>query len=95
MKKCPYCAEEISKSAVFCKHCESRLEEAAVDGSRWEYIIATPRMKGWVNKGVSDEVVEKINDLGSEGWELISSSPVSTSKGGTDFLTLFFKRKIN
>lgn len=36
IKQCPYCAEDIEKEAIICKHCESNLKEAFMGENRDE-----------------------------------------------------------
>jgi len=71
---------------------------------RWEYIIVTfqdykgwrPRFenglqyKDWMNLPL---MFEYINDLGAEGWELVSTSAGERMFGSTDKHHAYFKRK--
>ena len=71
---------------------------------RWEYIIVTfqdykgwrPRFenglqyKDWMNLPL---MYEYINDLGAEGWELVSASTGERMFGSADKHHAYFKRK--
>ena len=43
-----------------------------------------------------DQKMEKaFNDLGKEGWELVSVCPTSSSEYGLDMVTAFLKKEIS
>lgn len=74
----------------------------------WEYRTITLRisrskskMPGFFNRGemirqVDPESEKAMNDLGEEGWELVSVSPLEfgTYGGGDGYSAAFFKRSI-
>ena len=59
----------------------------------WEYKTLKTDKSFWSGKDKTD--IEKVlNDLGRDGWELVSVVPLSVTAGGaTTGLQLFFKRK--
>lgn len=59
--------------------------------SSWEYKIVKTEKSFWSGEDKSD--TEKIlNDLGRDGWDLVSVIPLSQG-GSTNGLQCFFKRK--
>jgi hypothetical protein len=62
---------------------------------KWEYKILKMK-KGTMAEGVIDEqgLEKMINHLGSNGWEVISTSPIAFGDGDTYFLCVFLKRKL-
>ena len=51
--------------------------------------------KGWLRGNVfSDAFLIELNNLGSEGWELINIITFAVGAGSTDGATAIFKRKI-
>lgn len=66
---------------------------------KWEYKVVTHKTKGLLKK---DEVKKgmsgMLNQLGSEGWELVNVSPLNITQGidlggSTKAYTFFFKRQ--
>ena len=65
---------------------------------KWEYKIMSPEVKGWISKKIDPKAEQILNELGNEGWELVSITPLagntSTAWGaGTGNFVLIFKRK--
>ena len=59
----------------------------------WEYKTLTTSKSMWTAKDKTD-IDKTLNDLGRDGWNLVSVVPLSSSAGGsTTGLQLFFKRK--
>ncbi|MGY8642239.1 MAG: DUF4177 domain-containing protein [Verrucomicrobiales bacterium] len=61
----------------------------------WEYKSVTFNTAGWVKRGIFDqaEIDQHLNDLGKEGWEAISTTPVSDGSVGTSALLVLMKRR--
>ena len=52
--------------------------------SNWEYITARFDVKNGVFSGpqIDEQLVKsKLNDLGAQGWELVSMTPIKESSG--------------
>ena len=62
--------------------------------TRWEYLIITAERSGLFKSGSVDfeNVLQKIQNLGDEGWELVSTMDTNLSHGKTENVVLFFKR---
>jgi hypothetical protein len=68
---------------------------------KWEYITISIEAKGVWNKNFNEKAsVEKLNQLGAEGWELVSVTPIErtgawTQKAATYAFAFIFKRPSN
>ena len=65
---------------------------------KYEYKVISPEMSGWVKKKVNDDTKVLLNELGQDGWELVSVTPVTanmgTSWGGTTANFVFFFKRL-
>ena len=70
---------------------------------KWEYLHVYLRLAGRKPKAMTikgqkveghEEVNRAINDLGSEGWELVAVVPFA-GEGDTEGHTLYFKRRVS
>lgn len=65
---------------------------------KWEYMTISMEAKGIWNKNFNEkESIEKLNELGSEGWELLSTVPIErtgkfTQYSATYAFAFVFKR---
>jgi len=65
---------------------------------KWEYLTISIEAKGVWNKNLNEKAsVEKLNQLGAEGWELVSVTPISrtgvwTKQEATYAFSFIFKR---
>ncbi len=57
--------------------------------TKWEYHIINIRSE---NYRLDPKAVRELNELGEEGWELISISSVNFKSGATDNIAMVFKR---
>ena len=64
---------------------------------KWEYKIINIEIKGWVNKQIDPKTEQLLNELGNDGWELVSIAPIGGGVGGwgaeTSSFAFIFKRK--
>lgn len=62
---------------------------------QWEYKIISPEVKGWVNKKIDPKTEQLLNELGNDGWELVSIAPLKSGgwDTGSEKFVLIFKRK--
>ena len=61
---------------------------------RWEYKTIKVKATGFIGGEVETEDIEaKLNNLGRDGWELVSSFPTAASNGYTRYVLFVFKRK--
>ena len=57
--------------------------------TRWEYKIINIRSE---NYRLDPNAVRILNDLGSQGWELVGLNSVNFKSGATDNIAMVFKR---
>ncbi len=57
--------------------------------TRWEYHIINIRSE---NYRLDPNAVVELNELGGQGWELISITSVNFKSGATDNIAMVFKR---
>lgn len=63
---------------------------------QFEYKVLDVAAKGfWGGKINSQELAEKLNELGRAGWEVISSTDTNLYEGATKGLIIILKRTIN
>ena len=63
--------------------------------AKFEYRTMTYDPKGiWGGKVDTQDFQERLNDLGAQGWELVSSVATAQSYGVTKSVVSIFKRKI-
>jgi hypothetical protein len=58
---------------------------------QWEYKIINIRSE---NYRLDPNAASQLNDLGVEGWELVSISSVNFKSGATDNIAMVFKRPV-
>ncbi len=60
---------------------------------KWEYQTVKLNVRGtWGVKFDVDEVQNFTNDLGAEGWELVSAFSVNEGRGDSKEIIFIFKR---
>lgn len=57
--------------------------------TQWEYKIINIRSERY---RLDPEAAPQLNELGDEGWELISITSVNFKSGATDNIAMVFKR---
>ena len=61
---------------------------------RWEYRVIKESTEGWFTVNLDDDSMERtLDELGREGWELVSTTGVMTN-GYTKHLVLTLKRPL-
>ena len=61
----------------------------------FEYKIVSASAGGFLGGKIDfDKLSERINKLGRDGWELVSTEDTAKGQGTTRDLALFFKREI-
>jgi len=61
-----------------------------MDNPRWEYKILNIRSENYRLNPAYDV---ELNELGDEGWELVSITAINFKTGATDHIGMVFKRK--
>ena len=60
---------------------------------KWEYKTAPLKTTGWLKAKMDmAEIDSKLNELGSEGWELTGVTPLAADYGKTGEVLFLFKR---
>ena len=59
--------------------------------TRWEYHIINIRSE---NYRLDPNAVQVLNELGAQGWELLSITSVNFKSGATDNIAMVFKRPL-
>ena len=61
---------------------------------KFEYKVVTYDPNGFFGGNVKiDQIEDQLNQLGNEGWELVSCTSSNQSYGSTKSLVCIFKRK--
>jgi len=59
--------------------------------TRWEYKVINIRSESY---RLDPKCAEQLNELGRDGWELISMTSVNFKSGATDNIAMVFKRPV-
>jgi hypothetical protein len=65
--------------------------EDGMETVRWEYRIINIRSE---NYRLDPAYEERLNDLGKDGWELVSITAINFKTGATDHIGMVFKRRL-
>ena len=60
-----------------------------MEQARWEYRIINIRSE---NYRLDPAYEDELNELGEEGWELVSITAINFQTGATDHIGMVFKR---
>lgn len=61
---------------------------------KYEYKVIKTKPEGFWNPHVdSDKIMDQVNLLGAEGWEMISVIDTAVGYGQTNEIIMFFKRE--
>ena len=60
-----------------------------MEQARWEYRIINIRSE---NYRLDPAYEDELNELGDEGWELVSITAINFKTGATDHIGMVFKR---
>jgi hypothetical protein len=61
-----------------------------MEGDRWEYKIINIRSE---NYRLDPAYEAQLNELGSDGWELVAITAINFKTGATDHIGMVFKRR--
>jgi hypothetical protein len=62
---------------------------------KWEYQVMKVQVGRLLGPKVdADELVGALDELGAEGWELVSAIDTTIHKGSSDEIVLFLKRPL-
>lgn len=65
-----------------------------INMEKFEYKVVTYDPNGFFGGNVKiDQIEDQLNQLGNEGWELVSCTSSNQSYGSTKSLVCIFKRK--
>jgi len=89
----------ITVSGCYNLNPENIIENRSTDTSKdkadqWEYMSINSIVFGRISNNGVNALMERANDLGKEGWELVSSSKADTGFSDRNLIILFFKRKL-
>ena len=59
---------------------------------KWIYRVLVVKKK-LLSAEDKEDPEQKLNELGKEGWELVSVIPLSTTSGSTTWMQLFLKKR--
>ncbi len=62
--------------------------------TKWQYITAQFITQGLGNDSGATHLETTMNELGHDGWELVSSQVYHNLEAGQDVLLLIFKRPV-
>ncbi|MGO1737275.1 MAG: DUF4177 domain-containing protein [Leucobacter sp.] len=67
-----------------------------MEEEQWEYTAVDTVISGWVNRDNQiANFMQHLNDLGANGWELVTESIIHTAgAGGAQTPLLIFKRRV-
>ena len=62
---------------------------------KWEYRVQTRKVNGGISKNLDEMTVEWLDEIGSDGWELVTITVLPVAMGQTsERVTLTFKRPV-
>ncbi len=61
---------------------------------RFEYMTLDITASFWGSKINSQDLTDKLNELGRAGWELVSTADLNWAQGATKGLILILKREL-
>lgn len=59
---------------------------------RWEYQTLKMKPSFWAGKVDGDELRDRLNELGAQGWELVAVLDTNMAQGSTQEIHFLFKR---
>lgn len=63
---------------------------------RFEYKVLDVSARGWWKRDIDhQELADKLNELGREGWEVVSCTDINTYEGASRSVVIILKRLIN
>jgi hypothetical protein len=63
--------------------------------TRWEYLLYKTEPTGWLRDTVDEQSIEQIlNNLGQQGWEVVSTVETNVAEGRTKDIVFILKRPI-
>jgi hypothetical protein len=62
--------------------------------TKWQYTTAQFITRGLADESTAQEVEGALNQLGEDGWELVSSNVYHNAEAGADVLLMLFKRPV-
>jgi len=66
--------------------------EVGMERVRWEYKIINIRSE---NYRLDPNYAPQLNELGEDGWELVSITAINFKTGATDHIGMVFKRQLS
>ena len=61
--------------------------------NRWEYMVLDSRVTNYFHPELDgDALTRRLNELGEQGWEAVSMSPMAMMRGRTKDMVILLKR---